>query len=196
MHIDTEPGIDSKPYYASAFGIGVVAAGVMTLLLWLARVAGITKLNLAMSLGTVTSATLGASPGAWFQGMLAMLTVGGIFALVYAWIFEAWSHHEARAWLGAIIGAGHSIVGGALLGWMMPPLHPGPPPSGDALLADPGFMGMHYGMAAAVVFIALHIVYGAIIGGWMHAAPLATRYLAAVTERYQHKIPAGAPPGR
>lgn len=185
MHVDTPPGIDPKPYYASAFGIGVLAAGVMTLLLWLARMEGLTKLDLGMSLGTVSGITLGNSPGAWFEGFLAMLICGGVFALGYAWIFEAWPHHNARAWLGAMIGAVHSVIGGALLGVSMPVLHPGAPAPGDPLIGDPGFMGVHYGMATVWVFLGLHVVYGAMIGGWMHAAPLATRYLSAVAARCQ-----------
>ena len=191
MHIDVPPGIDPKPYYASAFGIGIIAAGAMTLLLYLARLAGITRLDLGMSLGTVTSLTYGASPGAWFEGFLAMLLCGGLFALLYALIFEEWPHHTARAWLGALIGAVHAVVGGALLAVLMPLLHTrmSPPPA-DPLLADPGFMGVHYGMTTVWVFLALHVVYGAIIGGWMHAAPLATRYLAAFAAEHPGRIAA------
>jgi hypothetical protein len=183
MHIDVDPRLDPKPYYATAFAVGVLAAGVMTLLLWVARGAGLTQLNLAMSLGTVTGATLGDSPGAWFEGFLAMLTCGGLFALVYAWVFEEWPHHAARAWLGATIGIVHSLIGGLLLAVLMPPMHPGPAPTDNPLVGDPGFMGVHYGVATVWVFMALHVVYGAMIGGWMHASPLANRYLRAFAER-------------
>jgi len=44
-------------------------------------------------------------------------------------------------------------------------------------------------------FIVLHVVYGGIIGGWMHAAPLATRYLNSVTGRYQGRARGGVAAG-
>ncbi len=183
MHVDVPPGPDPKPYYASAFGIGIVAASVMLGLLWAARLAGWTQFNLGMTLGLASSYyTLGESPGAWVQGMMAVLVCGGLFALVYAWVFEVWSHHTARAWLGALLGAAHSIVGGALMAWLIPAINPGV--AGDPLLAHPGFMGVGYGMATVAVFIAVHIAYGAVIGGWMHAAPLATRYLSEVAAKH------------
>lgn len=171
-------------YYSTAFAIGIVGAAVMTLVLWVTRLAGLTQLDLAMTLGTVTTISLGANPGAWVLGFIAVLVCGGVFALVYAWVFEAWPAHTARAWLGALIGVVHSVPGGALLGWLMPPLHPAT--KGDPLLADPGFMGANYGTATIFIFILLHVLYGAIIGGWMHFAPFVQRYLAAVAERHHH----------
>ena len=41
---------DPHTYYAAAFGIGIIAAGVMTLLTFLAREAGWTNFDLAMTL--------------------------------------------------------------------------------------------------------------------------------------------------
>jgi hypothetical protein len=124
----------------------------MTLVMWAARSAHWTDLDLPMSLGTVTSMTPGPSPGAWFQGFLVMLTCGGLFALVYAWVFESWPHPEARAWLGAIIGAVHALIGGLLFGMLMPALHSGQVASEHALLANPGFMGMNYGLPTVGIF--------------------------------------------
>jgi hypothetical protein len=178
---EVDPREDPRPYYASAFAIGIVGAAVMELLLWLARKAAWTKLNLGMTLGLASSYTLGQSPGAYVQGLTATLLCGGIFALCYAWIFEAWPHHTARAWLGALIGAAHAVVGGALLAVTIPLLNPGAGGApGDSLVANPGFMAANYGSTTVAVFAALHVVFGALIGGWMHASPLATRHLAAV----------------
>lgn len=179
--IDVPPGLDPKPYYAAAFGIGIAAAGIMTLLMWVARAAGWTQLDLAMILGTASVFTDQPGGGAWTQGLVVMLLFGGIFALAYAWVFEFWPHHTARAWIGALAGVVHAVIGGAMMWWMIPLLHSGG--AMDPRLADPGFMAANYGSASAAEFILLHIVYGTVIGGWMHFAPVATRYLAALTAR-------------
>jgi hypothetical protein len=181
VHYDSPPGLDSKPYYASAFGIGIIAAAVMTLLMWLARLNGISNLDIAMTLGTASVFTDEATPGAWTQGLIVMLLAGGVFALVYAWVFEYWPHHRARAWLGALIGMVHAVIGGAAMWVLMPALHSDHPK--NPLLADPGFMGANYGSATVAFFVGLHIIYGTIIGGWMHFAPVAVSYLGALAAR-------------
>jgi hypothetical protein len=189
-HVDRPPGIDAKPYYAAAFGIGIVAAGIMAILMWSARAVGWTDLDLAMIIGTASIFTNEPGGGAWVQGLTVMLIFGGVFALAYAWVFEYWPHHTARAWLGALVGTVHAVVGGGMLWWMMPLLHPGSSP--DPRLADPGFMAANYGSAAVAIFVGLHIVYGAIIGGWMHWAPVATRYLALLAARDKEQGTIGA----
>jgi hypothetical protein len=180
-HYDTAPGLDPKPYYACAFGIGIIAAAVMTLMMWLARMAGISNLDIAMTLGTASVFTDDPTPGAWTQGLIIMLCMGGLFALGYAWVFEYWPHHRARAWLGALIGMVHAVIGGAMMWILMPLLHSDHPK--DPLLANPGFMGASYGSATVAFFVSLHIIYGTIIGGWMHFAPVATSYLSALSAR-------------
>jgi hypothetical protein len=187
MHFDVDPGLDPKPYYATAFWVGVVAAGVATVLLAVARGVGLTRLNLAMSLGAFGGTTQEASPGAWYFGFVVVLICGGLFALVYAWIFEAWPRHTARAWLGAAFGVVQALIVGAVLAALVPALHAGADPTDRPLLGDPGFMGVNYGVATLCVFVALHVAYGAMIGGWMHASPLADRYLRAFAERLHER---------
>jgi hypothetical protein len=179
---------DPKPYYASAFGIGIVAAAVMTALMWAARAAGWTQFDLAMTLGTVSLFVDEPGPGVWFQGFLAVLGTGGLFALVYAAVFETWGY-KARAWEGALLGAVHAVIGGALLGWVMPLVHS--PIRDYPLLSNPGFMAMNYGVQTAVIFLALHVIFGAMVGGWMHVAPLATRHLGVVAA--WHRRPPAPP---
>jgi hypothetical protein len=179
--VDTPPGLDAKPYYAAAFGIGIIAAGVMTVLMWMARRSGFSDLDLAMTLGTASVFTDDPNAGAWTQGLIVMLIAGGVFALGYAWVFEFWPHHRARAWIGALVGMVHAVIGGAMMWMLMPVLHSGT--GADPRLADPGFMGASYGSGAVAVFVGLHVVYGTIIGGWMHFAPVATRYLGELAAK-------------
>ena len=95
---------DPHTYYAAAFGIGVIAAGVMTLLTFVARQAGWTTFDLAMTLGTVSAFVGAPGPGVWIQGFLAVLVCGGIFALAYASVFEYLGSRGARAWRGVLTG--------------------------------------------------------------------------------------------
>jgi hypothetical protein len=173
---------DPRTYYASAFGIGIVAAAVMTMALWLLRRAGVSEFDLVMSLGTATVFNDGPSAGAWVQGLITMLLCGGMFALVYAALFDLWGS-KARAWEGALIGLAHAAIGGALLAWLMPPLHGDQ--AIDARLADPGYAGINYGAATIAVFFALHMLYGAIVGGWLHLSPLANRHYAELADRHR-----------
>jgi hypothetical protein len=180
---------DPRTYYASAFGIGVVAAAVMTVALWLARLAGLTQFDLGMTLGTATVFNDAPTPGAWVQGFIVVLTFGGIFALAYAAAFDLWGY-RARAWEGALIGLAHAAIGGALLGWLMPLLHTGR--ANDPSLADPGFAAMNYGGPTVAIFFAMHMLYGAIVGGWLHYSPLAKRHYAEEAERHHPHGPPAA----
>jgi hypothetical protein len=182
---------ERQHYYATAFGIGIVAAALMTAALRIAEAWGLTEFDLSMTLGTVTTMTMGPTPGAWVQGFLAVLLCGGVFALLYAWVFESWPAHTARAWLGALVGVPHALLGGLMLGWLMPPLHPSTP--NHPLLSDPGFMAVNYGTQTAVVFGLMHVLFGSIVGGWMHFAPYDKRYLAGVAERHAHHAPPTTP---
>lgn len=181
---------DPIHYYGSAFAIGVAAAGVMTLAGDLAQRAGWTTFDLPMTLGTVTAFADTPSPGAWFQGFIAVLLCGGVFALAYAWLFELLGPRGPRAWRGVLIGFAHAAIGGALLAVVTPALHA--PMPDHPLLADPGFMAANYGSQTALVFLGLHILFGAIVGAWLHYAPVTRNHLAAV---WQARHP-GQSPGR
>jgi len=178
---------DPHTYYALAFGVGVIAAGVMTLLTYVAQRAGWTTFDLAMTLGTVSVFVDAPGPGVWFQGLIAVLVTGGLFALIYAAVFEFVGLRGARAWRGVLLGAIHAVIGGALMGWTMPLVHD--PIKSSPLLTDPGFMAWNYGMQTVAIFVALHLVFGAIVGGWLHFAPLAQRHLEDIGEQHKPSRP-------
>lgn len=94
---------------------------------------------------------------------------GLLFALVYWLIFRAVGH---AGWLfGLGLGAVHALSGGALVGVLLPAVHPrmGTPWS-DAeetpLLEPPGFMLENYGPRTAIGNLLAHLAYGAIVGGF------------------------------
>jgi hypothetical protein len=97
---------------------------------------------------------------------------GLVFSLGYAAIFLAVGHTGAA--FGAGLGLAHALVaGGPLVNVLLPAVHPrmGTPWT-DAeetpLLEPPGFLLVNYGRHTAVVHVALHVVYGALVG-WFAA---------------------------
>jgi hypothetical protein len=95
---------------------------------------------------------------------------GLLFALGYYGIFRAVGH---AGWgFGAVLGVVHAAFsGGALVTVLLPAVHPcmGTPWS-DAeetpLLESPGFMLVNYGCRTAIWTLAVHVAYGAIVGGF------------------------------
>jgi hypothetical protein len=96
------------------------------------------------------------------------------FAAVYYAIFKAID--EASWWLGAAFGLLHAIFAGtALVNVLLPLIHPRMgTSSSDAsttpLLEPPGFLLLNYGASTPLVMIAVHPVYGALVGAFT-AAP-------------------------
>ncbi|HKD34548.1 MAG TPA: hypothetical protein VKB73_13965, partial [Gaiellaceae bacterium] len=95
---------------------------------------------------------------------------GLLFALVYYAIFRAVGH---AGWLfGGALGVVHAAFsGGALLTVLLPAVHPRmATPWSDAeetpLLEPPGFLLVNYGRRTALWTLVLHVVYGAIVGGF------------------------------
>ena len=138
-----------------AFLWGVIAAALMTLVLAILRLLGIPA-NLAMMLGTM----VGLAPGAvaWTVGFIVHLAAGGVFGLLYAALFEG-VLRAAGAGRGALIGLVHGVLSGLFLG-LIPALHPQVP----EILPAPGVFLLGLGWVAAVVFVLLHVIFGAIVG--------------------------------
>jgi hypothetical protein len=140
---------------------------VLTSGLRLAQEAGLTRIDIPLLLGTtVTPDRRKASVIGYFLAY----AVGIAFSLLYAAVFEAVGH---AGWLfGLALGAVHAaFVGSGLVTVLLPAVHPrmGSPWS-DAdetpILESPGFMLFNYGRQTALVTFALHLAYGAIVGGF------------------------------
>lgn len=138
-----------------AFAAGIIGAAVMSVLMWVARIMGM-QANLEMILGTMIT-----DPGssAWMIGFVIHLMMGGIFGLIYGWIFEHLTHRSG--WLlGGGIGLVHAVVAGIFMG-MVPLIHPRMP----SPVVPPGAFMSHLGMMGPVAVFMLHFVFGAIVGG-------------------------------
>jgi hypothetical protein len=140
--------------YARALGGGTIGAAAAIAVMWLAgRLFGVAA-DPAAVLGALLP---GAAVPRWMAGALVELAVGAAAAILYALLFERVAR-RATWWLGAAIGVGHGVAAGLIVGVATALL-----PADVAELAPGAFVSYH-GVAAALTFVAAHLVYGAIVG--------------------------------
>jgi len=143
---------------------GLVATALLTAVLSLAQLAGWTRMDLPLLLGTLFFADPDRARAA---GFVIHLANGQVFALVYAAAFAA--RGEATWWLGALLGLIHALVALTILVPALPAVHPrmASPragPSTGAVLEPPGVLALNYGRSTTVVTIAAHVAYGVLLG--------------------------------
>jgi hypothetical protein len=146
---------------------GFVGTLVLTTGLRLAQVAGLTRMDIPLLLGTMFSEE---RRRASMVGYALHFVNGQLFALGYWAIFEA---VDQAGWLfGGILGLVHAaFAGGALVNILLPAIHPRmgtrwTDASESPLLEPPGFMLANYGRHTALVTVLGHIAYGGIVGGF------------------------------
>ena len=152
---------------------GAIAGGfVGTLLLTTALVAAselrFTRIDLPFLLGTMVVADRARAKA---LGYLLHFLAGQVFALIYYAVFAA---IDESGWLlGALFGLLHGVFAGtALVGILLPAVHPRMGTSYTAadaspLLEPPGFLMLNYGRSTPLVTIGVHVVYGAVVGGFV-----------------------------
>lgn len=148
---------------------GVIATSLLTGVLITAQVAGLTRLDLPLMLGTLFVAD---PDRARVVGFFVHLTFGQVFAFGYAASFALLD--TATWWLGALLGAAHMVVAGTVLVPLLPGVHPrmasersGPSPS--PVLEPPGVLAINYGTSSPAVAAVAHIAYGALLGILLNA---------------------------
>jgi hypothetical protein len=139
-----------------AFAAGMIGWAVMVGLTILLRAIEATELNLSMIVGSLFTGQV--SSGTWVLGFIAGLIISGLIALIYAAVFEGLRRSSWR--LGLIGGAIHAAVGGVFFA-AMSAFHPAMP----ELIPPPGPYAINYGAITTVGFLALHLLFGAIVGG-------------------------------
>jgi hypothetical protein len=143
---------------------GFVATVVLTAILIAAQLAGRTRMDIPMLLGTIFAEDL---DRARVIGSLIHLVNGQFFALFYASGFSLLD--EANWWLGALFGLVHGIAALTIIIPAMPGWHPRMAsdrqgPAADMILEPPGLLGLNYGRATALVTLVAHAVYGGLLG--------------------------------
>ena len=129
---------------------------------------GLTRIDIPFLLGTAfTDDRVRAKA----VGYALHFVFGLLFALAYWAVFVVID--ESGVILGAVLGLVHALfVATALVNILLPAVHPrmgtGFTPAGSApLLEPPGFLLLNYGRETPLVTVIAHIVYGAIVGGFV-----------------------------
>lgn len=143
---------------------GLVATSVLTAAMIAAQLAGWTRLDLPLVLGTVVT---GDPDRARIAGFFIHLVVGQGFALGYVATFALL--HQATWWLGALLGIVHAAISLGVLLPLLPGVHPRMAsrragPASTAVLEPPGLFALNYGVQTPAVTLAAHLVYGAVLG--------------------------------
>jgi hypothetical protein len=143
---------------------GLIATGALTAVLIAAQMAGWTRLDLPLVLGTLVTAD---PDRARAVGFFLHLIAGQCFALGYAAVFALLGY--AAWWLGALLGLLHVAVALTVILPLLPGVHPRMAsnragPAVRAALEPPGLFGLNYGIQTPLVALGAHLVYGAVLG--------------------------------
>ena len=148
---------------------GLVATTLLTAVMIAAQLAGLTRLDLPLVLGTMVTED---PDRARVAGFLIHLAVGQGFALGYAASFALLD--MANWWFGGLLGLLHAAVALLVLVPVVAGVHPRMAsnragPSSTSLLEPPGLLGLNYGAQTPAVAITAHVAYGVALGLLLHA---------------------------
>ena len=144
---------------------GLFATGLLTAVMMACQLAGLTRMDLPLMLGTLF---LRDPDRARVAGFFIHLANGQVFAFFYAATFALLD--RSGLVLGAALGALHATVALTLLIPLLPGVHPhmaserSGPESVGAVLEPPGLFGRNYGRQTALVTVLAHLAYGALLG--------------------------------
>jgi hypothetical protein len=143
---------------------GLVATTALTAVMIAAQMAGLTRLDLPLLLGTLVTED---PDRARVAGFFIHVAVGEGFAFGYAASFALLD--RATWWLGGLLGLLHVSVALTVLVPLLAGVHPRMAshragPSSTAALEPPGLLGLNYGAQTPLVAVAAHIAYGIALG--------------------------------
>src|SRR5438132_10257965 len=145
----------------SAVAGGVVGTLVMTTIIRGAGELGLTRMDLALLLGTAVTEN---RRKARAIGYVFHFAIGIGFAAAYGEFFEIIA--RTAWWIGALLGALHAIFNGTVLvNVLLPVVHPRiatPETAANeiALIEPPGFLMLNYGRSSFIVSLVAHVAYG------------------------------------
>ncbi len=149
---------------------GLIATTVLTAVMIVAQLAGFTRLDRPLLLGTMVSED---PDRARVAGFFIHLAIGQGFALGYAAAFMLLG--RATWWLGGTLGAIHVAVALTVLVPLLAGVHPRMAsaragPASIATLEPPGLLGLNYGHRTPAVAIAAHLLFGIALGVLLQAS--------------------------
>jgi hypothetical protein len=149
----------------ATFGLG--ATVTLTTIMLVAQLLGLSRMDIPLMLGTM----LAPDPDrARILGFLIHLVNGQVFGLLYAAAFSLLG--LATWWLGALFGAFHGVAALVVIVPLLPGAHHRMAserggPRLDAVLEPPGPFALNYGRETPAVTLLAHIIYGAVLGGFL-----------------------------
>ncbi len=155
----------------AALAGGFVGTILLTSGMRAATAVQLTRMDLPFLLGTAFGSD---RRKAKVVGYLLHFSFGLLFSLIYYAVFAA--INRVGFLLGGLFGIIHALfVGTALVGILLPAVHPRmahdlTAAQSTPLLEPPGFMLLNYGRRTPLVGLAMHIVYGAVVGGFVAVA--------------------------
>lgn len=143
---------------------GLVATAILTVIMMAAQLAGLTRMDLPLILGTIVTED---PDRARVAGFVIHLGVGEAFALGYAAAFALLG--QATWWLGGLLGLVHAGVALTILVPLLAGVHPRMAtsragPASVATLEPPGLLGLNYGGQTPAVAVVAHLAYGIALG--------------------------------
>lgn len=150
---------------SSALAGGVIGTLAMATIIKAAGELGLSRMDLALLLGTVASAN---RRKARAIGYVMYFALGIAFAEAYGALFAIIG--RSSWWLGALVGALHAIfISTVLVSVLLPVVHPRMATPDTAankitLIEPPGFLMLNYGRSTFLVTLVAHVAYGALVG--------------------------------
>jgi hypothetical protein len=143
---------------------GLVATAVLTAVMIAAQLAGWTRLDLPLLLGTLVTDD---PDRARVVGFFFHLAIGEGFALGYAAGFALLD--TSSWWLGGVFGLVHVGIALTVLVPLLPGVHPRMAsdragPASGAVLEPPGLFGLNYGAQTPMVAVVAHLGFGIALG--------------------------------
>lgn len=158
--------------FRRAFYSGVIGGVVTSLVMVVGRNMDITKLNVELALGSMLTQNLSNLSGA--IGVLMYFLIAGLIACFYATGFVYVTQRASWA-IGLLFSLVHLGMTGLVmdaLGDLHPLMIRPPLPLLDGHLLAPGLFATNFGVMTVVGFVALHFVYGGIVGSMFQRTPL------------------------
>jgi hypothetical protein len=164
-------GHDGAMDWAGWAVFGLLATAVLTAIMIGAQLAGFTRLDIPLMLGTMFVAD---PDRARVVGFFVHLVNGQGFALGYAAVFAAVG--EATWWSGGLLGLVHAAVALLVLVPLLPGVHPRMAseragPAAGPVLEPPGLLGLNYGRETPIVIVLAHLGFGIALGLLLEPSP-------------------------
>lgn len=143
---------------------GFVGTVVLTGVMVSAQLAGWTRMDMPMMLGTMFTAKV---ERARVLGVFAHLAAGQVFALMY--LLGFWKLGRSGILLGGLFGLVHGLAVLTLIVPFLPAIHPRMAsersgPEIEAALEPPGLFALNFGASTPAVTLVAHVLFGITLG--------------------------------